>query len=82
MSYIEQHIIIGGVTAFKFVRRPVAGRLPDDGWIGFVEYCPEGTRLKNAVGRWRHGKWDNGKGRDLPFEPTHWTTVEPSNDAG
>lgn len=76
MSYIEEHISYHiGTMALRFVRRPVAGALPKDGWFGFVELMKDGRREKACVGRWRNGVWDNGKGRDLAFEPTHWTEL-------
>ena len=75
MSCVEEHIYLGATTKFHFVRRPIDGATPRDGFIGFVELMENGRRAKNAVGRWRNGKWDNGKGRDLSFEPTHYTEL-------
>lgn len=75
MSYVEEHIYLGATTKFHFVRRPLDAVQPIENFIGFVERMEDGRRVKNSVGRWRNGKWDNGKGRDLSFEPTHFTEL-------
>ena len=77
MRYVAECITYRiGNCSMEFVRRPLAGTLPSEGFIGFVERMEDGRRVKAAVGRWRDGKWDNGKGRDLTFEPTHWTDLK------
>jgi hypothetical protein len=78
-GYLEEHITCHiGSFSMGFVRRPLEGVQPSDGWLGFVERLENGKRVRAAVGRWRNGLWDNGKGRDLPFTPTHWTELGKS----
>lgn len=63
-----------------FVRRPVAD-LPKDGTVCFVDDGDDrGWHNGQSVGLYRNGVWTNGKGRPLPFVPTHWTMIEKTTD--
>lgn len=61
----EQRWLMAG---FELVRRPI------DTAPAVVPLCwVARDRHRFVVARRRGGEWDNGRGRPLKLEPTHWT---------
>lgn len=74
-------VTLGRSVRMNFVRRS-ASILPPDGTVCHADNGPRtGTIARMATAIFRDGKWTNGKGRPIAFEPTHWTTMEGLGDA-
>lgn len=63
------------VGPIKFLRRPVS-ETPPDGTICFVDNGDQRGFTNRTYGLFEGGVWSKGKGKALPFEPTHWIVVD------
>ena len=69
-----ERFTMGSTRNFVLVRYP-ASVLPPDGTVCFVE-----TGGRQSAGMFKDGKWTNGRGKALRFEPTHWTAIDRAGE--
>jgi hypothetical protein len=63
------------IGLFPFRRRPVR-EAPPEGTIAFVDNGHAAGWSDRVVGMFKDGKWTNGAGSPLRFEPNYWTVLD------